>query len=166
MSIVIGIPILLFLIMFQSAVVSGLPLLSGTADIVLLALVAWSLQERVRTAYEWAVIGGLLCSVITRLPFLIPVLGYLAAAFVARFLRRQVWQTPFFVMFITTFVGTLIYHILTWVVLVFQGVPLPLFESINLVLLPSALLNLVLALPVYAIITDLANSIYPEEAET
>jgi hypothetical protein len=49
--------------------------------------------------------------------------------------------------------------------LIFKGVPLPINDSINLVILPSTLLNLLLALPIYAIVSDLAQWVYPEEVE-
>jgi len=45
------------------------------------------------------------------------------------------------------------------------GTPLPFWEAINLVTLPSVLLNLVLAVPFYAVFGDLAYYLYPEEIE-
>jgi hypothetical protein len=45
------------------------------------------------------------------------------------------------------------------------GDPLPLLQSFNLVVLPSALLNLLFAIPAYALLGDLANWLYPEELE-
>ena len=55
----LAIPIFVFLGIFQTSVVSRLPLLHGTADLVLLVVIAWSLQERVRTAWQWALMAGL-----------------------------------------------------------------------------------------------------------
>jgi hypothetical protein len=40
-------------------IASRIPLLHGSADLILLALVAWALQKRVNTAWQWALIGGL-----------------------------------------------------------------------------------------------------------
>jgi hypothetical protein len=39
-------------------------------------------------------------------------------------------------------------------------------EALSLVTLPSMVLNLMLALPVYILITDLANWLHPVEIET
>jgi rod shape-determining protein MreD len=164
MSIIIGIPVLIVLLMLQTAIVSALPLLHGTADLLLLVLAAWALQERVPLAYEWAALGGLMTGAISRLPFLVPLAGYMGVTILARLLRRQVWQTPIFAMILTTFIGTILIHALAWIVLRIEGTPLPLFDSINQVVLPAALLNLILALPVYALVSDLAQTIYPEEA--
>ena len=92
-----------------------------------------------------------------------PVFGYLIATGVARLLRRQVWQTQLLAMFVTTFATTLIYHALSLAVLQIAGRGLPISDSLTLVTLPSALINLMLALPVYALITDLAHWLYPAE---
>jgi hypothetical protein len=156
---------MLVLLMLQSAIVTSVPLLNGSADLVLLVLAAWALQERVPSAFEWATIGGILTGLVTKLPFFIPVAGYMIVAILGRILLRQVWQSPVFAMMLTTLVGTVIYHVLSWVVLSIQGVPLPIVESLNLVIFPAVLLNLVLAFPIYAVVTDLAQSIYPEEVE-
>ena len=68
-------------------------------------------------------------------------------------------------MFVATIVGTLIQQALYFVVLQIHGTPLPLSDSLSLIILPSALLNLLLSLPFYALISDLANWVYPVEVE-
>ena len=81
----------------------------------------------------------------------------------ARLFRRQVWQTPILSMFLVTFLGSLITQGLAMIAVILHGTALPLYDSINLVILPGTLLNLLLALPVYAIISDLSQLVYPEE---
>jgi hypothetical protein len=66
-------------------------------------------------------------------------------------------------MFVTTFFGTLITLGVALSALSLPRNPLPIPESINLVILPSLLLNLVIGIPIYALIGDLAKWIYPEE---
>jgi rod shape-determining protein MreD len=163
MAILLGIPILVGLIMLQTAVVSTLPLLHGTADLILLVVIAWAMQERVPSSYEWAVMAGLMIGAITAAPFYVPLVGYAAAVTIARLLRGRVWQTPLLAMLLTVFIASLLMHGMTWVVLRVQGTPLPVIDSLNQVVLPATLLNLLLAIPVYALVTDLAKSIYPEE---
>jgi uncharacterized membrane protein (DUF373 family) len=68
-------------------------------------------------------------------------------------------------MIAATFIGTLIIHAISILTLRLMGTPLPLIESLNLVTLPSALLNLLLAIPVYALLGDLASWLYPVEIE-
>lgn len=57
-GVILAVPVFLFVLMLQTTVMSTLPLLNGTADLVLLVLLAWSVQERVRSSVEWAAIGG------------------------------------------------------------------------------------------------------------
>ncbi len=165
MPILLSIPILLLVLMLQTIIVSTLPLLSGYADLVLLVLVAWSLQERARSAWIWAIIAGVMVSFVSAAPLGTPLVGYFIVTAMARLLRRRVWQTPILTMFIVTFLGSLITLGLVMGAMIFQGSSLPLGDSVNLVILPSTLLNLLLALPIYAIVTDLARAVYPEEVE-
>jgi rod shape-determining protein MreD len=163
--IVLSFPILAIVLMLQTIVVSSLPLLSGYADLMLLVLVAWALQERARSAWAWALLAGVLVSFVSAAPLGTPLAGYLVVTAIARLFRRRVWQTPILSMFFITFLGSLITHGVIMGALIFQGTPLPLGDSINLVVMPATLLNLLLALPVYAIVADLAQWVYPEEVE-
>lgn len=165
MTVLLAIPVLLLVLMLQTIVVSSLPLLSGYADLMLLVLVAWSLQARGSAPWIWAAIAGFMVGFVSAAPLGVPILGYLIVTLIARLFRRRVWQTPVFSMFVVTFLGSLITQGLTMIALLFSGTSLPIFDSLNLVVMPGTLLNLLLALPVYAVITDLAQSVYPEEVE-
>jgi rod shape-determining protein MreD len=166
MSTLLGVPIILVVVMLQTVVIRNLPLLQGTSDLVLLVVAAWSLQERVHSNFTWAVIAGLLVGFISKVPWVIPLIGYLVVSLLAQFLRRQVWQTPVLAMFITTLSGSILLPGLQWVTLQVQGVSLPLADSINLIVLPATFLNLLFALPVYALVTDFTHSVFPEEVIT
>lgn len=152
------------LVMLQTGIFSRLTLLQGSADIVLLVIVAWSIQERVKTAWQWTFIGGLLVSLVTAVPFFAPLIGYGLTTFVARLILKRIWQTPIMAMLGTTFVGTMLYHLISLGILIANGSPLPVLESLTQVTLPSAMLNLLFSLPVYTVITDLAKWVYPEES--
>jgi hypothetical protein len=165
MTVLIAIPVLGFLIILQSAIASRIPLLHGTADLVLLALAAWAVQDRVKTTWQWSLIGGMMVAFVSALSLLAVLPGYLLSSGIARALRKQLWQMPLLAMFTAVFIGTLILHTITFIVLRTNGILLPFWESFNMVTLPSALLNLLLAVPVYALIGDLANRLYPEEIE-
>jgi hypothetical protein len=164
-AIFLAFPVLVVLVIFQTVVVSRLPLLLGTADLILLALTSWALQERVKDAWIWTIIGGILVSFISAVPFYALFIGYLAITGVARILQRRVWQTPVLAMFVATFLGTLITQGLTFIFLRIKGVPIDLQDALRLVALPSLMLNLVLAFPIRAIMVDLAEWVYPVEIE-
>ncbi len=166
MSILFAFPFLGILVIVQSAVVNRMPLLHGTADIILLVVIAWSLRPRVKTHWHWTIIGGLLVSLFTSLPVYVYPAGYLLATTLTVFLRKRVWKAPILAMFSVVFIVTLFIHFLTVFTLGIQGTLLPLVEVLNQVTLPSLLLNLLLAVPIYAIIGDIADRFYPAELET
>ncbi len=66
-------------------------------------------------------------------------------------------------MLVMTFLGSLITLGMDWVALQFRTGAYPFQATLNLIIMPSMLLNMLLALPVYALINDLADFIYPEE---
>lgn len=153
------------LAILQSTIVSSMPLLKGTADLFLLFIVAWALQDRVETAWQWCLIGGLLASVYSGLPFGVFILAYLICVGIARLIKRRIWKAPFLAMLAATFVSTIIVQILALVSRIITGVNIPIIDMLNLILLPSILLNLILAIPVFSIMRDMANWLYPEELE-
>jgi hypothetical protein len=165
MATIIAIPILALLTVLQSTVVSRLPILHGTADIILLVLIAWALQDRVRSAWQWSIIGGIFVGFVTVLHFSIPLIIYLAVTGLGLIIRRRIWRSPILVMFVLTFVGSLLSHLISFVAVILRGVSMPLFDSLRLIILPSLILNLLLAAPIYAVIKDFAEWIYPEEIE-
>jgi len=158
-------PVLGLAIMLQTAIVSRINLLAGGADLMLLILTAWALQERVTTAWHWAALAGFLTASISGLPWFVPVIGYLLVVAGARLLQRRIWQAPLLAMFAVTFAGTLAMHVLSLIVLRLSGVPLPLEDSFTLITLPSVLLNLILAVPVHTLIRDLAEWLHPVSVE-
>ena len=162
----IAVPVIALAAILQSAIASRLPLLQGTTDLVLLIIIAWGLQERVRTAWIWALVGGISMMMMSAVPPLVPFSGYLAVTAFARLLQRQIWKTPVLAMFGLTIFGTLLMHLLTYIALTFSGTELPLLQSLELITLPSLLLNLLLAIPIYTLVKDLAAGLYPIKFET
>jgi len=161
----LAIPLFIVLGIFQSAVVSRLPLLQGTVDLILLVVIAWALQERVRTAWQWALIAGLVVGYLSALNMVIPLIGYLLVTGVALLLRQRVWQVPILAMLAVTFLGSLIINLMTAIYLNIIGSPYPLLDTLNLIILPSTILNLILAIPIYALVKDFSEWMYPEEID-
>jgi rod shape-determining protein MreD len=157
----VALPVILLSVILQSAVISRVYLLSGIADLPLVMLAAWSLQEEVDSAWHWAAATGLLVGFVSGIPLAVPLIGYIAIVFFARIFQHRVWQAPLLAMFSITFLGTIIVSGLSLAVLRFAGVPLPISDVLGLLTLPSVLLNMLLAIPVYAVMRDLARWVYP-----
>ena len=157
----IAFPLLALVIILQSAVISQMTLLAGYADLMLVILAAWALKAEASSAWLWALLGGVMGSFVSGLPLPVTMLGYLFVVLLAQLLRRRVWQAPLLAMFSVTFIGTLVMNLFTLLVLNLLGTPLPIGDSLGLVVLPSILLNLLFAVPVYAVMRDLAQWVSP-----
>ena len=160
---IVAFPLLLLAVILQSAVVSQVKLLSGYADLPLLVLGAWALQDRVKSAWHWAALGCIMLAFVSTMPWLVLVVGYFALVFIAQTLQRRVWQAPLLAMFSVTFIGTLFIHLLSFIVLRILGTPFVFADVIGLITLPSLLLNMLFSIPIYTFMRDLARWVYPSE---
>jgi rod shape-determining protein MreD len=152
-------------IFLQTAMVSRITLLGGTADLVLLIVTAWGLQERARFTWILAAAAGLWMGAISGAPWPLYLGIYLVVAGMARFLTRRVWQAPLLAMFAVTFIADILllssmylYRIL------FENTSLLFAESFLQIILPSVLINLILSVGILPLIRNLAARLYPAEA--
>ena len=157
----IAVPVIILSVILQSAVISRITLLSGYADLPLVMLAAWSLQDQVDSAWHWAIATGLLVGFVSGMSWFVPVAGYLAVVALAKVFQSRVWQAPLLAMFSVTFLGTVIMNILALINLRLSIGSISLLDAFGLVILPSVLLNLLFAIPVYAVMRDLAHWTYP-----
>lgn len=160
---IIAFPLLGLAVILQSSIVSQVTLLSGYADLLLIVIAAWALQDRVESSWHWAFVTSIMVGFVTRLPWPLVAIGYFAVVYMARLLQRRVWQAPLLAMFSVTFAGTLFVQLITFGYLRFSGALISFSDSLGLVTLPSLLLNMLLAVPVYAFMRDLARWVYPSK---
>ncbi len=157
----IALPVLGLAVILQSAIISRISLLAGYADVILVVLAGWALQEQVQSAWHWAVIASIFTVFVSRLPWLVVVAGYFAIVFLARMFSRRIWQAPLVAMFGVTFLGTLFLHLISFLSLNLSGIRLPFTDVLGWVTLPSLLLNMILAVPVLMVMRDLSRWVYP-----
>lgn len=166
MATILAVPIFLLLAILQSSIISRITLLQGSADLVLLVLIAWALQDRVKHAWFWAVLGGALMNYLSGLPVPILLITYMVIVIGVRLVIRRIWQVPLLMMLVGTTIGTILLLGAQYLTRVITGVMLPFGDSLSLVILPSVFLNLLFSIPVYTLVTDFANWVYPTEKET
>jgi cell shape-determining protein MreD len=134
--------------------------------LILLVLLGWVLHARVEGKWYWGLIAGFLFGIASALPLWLPIVAYLLVTALANLLQTRVWQVPIMSLYVTTIAGTFIVQGISFFYLVVTGTPLSFNESLNLIILPSVILNSLLALPVYAVIGEVANWLYPPELES
>lgn len=159
----IAFPLLGLAVILQSTIVSQVKLISGYADLPLIVLAAWALQERVKSSWHWAVTACFMLGFVSGMPWLVLAAGYLGVVFVAQTLQRRVWQVPLLAMFSVVFAGTLFMHLLSFAVLRLSGTLFSFVDVMGLITLPSLLLNMLFSIPIYTFMRDLAYWVYPVE---
>jgi len=157
----IAVPVIILAVMLQTAIVSRITLLSGFADLPMVMLAAWALQEDVDTAWHWAVATGILVGFISGLSWIVPLISYMIVVAVAQSLQKRIWQAPLLAMFAVTFLGTLALYAVSYLYLSLSGISLSLSSVLGLMALPAILLNLVLAIVIFAVMRDVARWVYP-----
>jgi hypothetical protein len=156
----IAVPLLGLAVIVQAAIVGQLTLLHGVADVVLVMLAAWALQKRVTTAFQWALLAALMASLVSRLPWFIYLPAYLGTVALGLLLQRRVWQVPMLAMFSVTFLGTVLLHGMSLVYLGLRGPAPSLPDALGLITVPSVLLNLLIAIPVFGMMRDVAHWVF------
>ncbi|MGB4596055.1 MAG: hypothetical protein WBI14_09140 [Anaerolineaceae bacterium] len=152
--------------MLQYGVVSRTTMLSGAADLILLFVAAWSLHEHNKRMWILVLLFASFVGFVSATPFFVPILVYLGIFLLSKILNIWVWRTPLLAMFLLTFVGTLFQHVLYLIVLWVTETPFDWGQAFANVTLPSILLNMLLAIPVHALVQEMARSVYPAGLET
>jgi hypothetical protein len=163
MGTLLAFPIIFILLVLQTTLFSQVTLLHGCVDLVLLWVAAWSLQKQVTSTWFWTILAAIAVAYVTAIPWFVPVISYPLITLIAKWINKRVWQSPLLMMFVVTLIGSIISNGLSYVALAFTGVTIPLKTGLVQVMIPSVLINLLLALPVFAIVRDTAQWVYPLE---
>lgn len=165
MAYLIGVPLLALLSVIQSTVLSHLQLFEGRPDLVLLAVVGWSLTGRTEEAMVWGMIGGLFLDLLSGLPFGSSAIALILVAFLVSLSEGRFWEAHLLMPLSATLVASLTFHILGMGAVLLTGRALDPSLALTRVILPSTFLNLVLALPTAQLAGGLRDRLFPPEVE-
>jgi len=159
----VSLPIMLILSVIQTVAVSRVTLMSGSADLILLAIVSWGVSEEDSSVFVWALVGGIFITFISAMPTAAIITSYLVIAGITRVIQIGLWQAPILAILLSSFIGTIAKFIIDIIALQFMGIELTLSSSIRTTLVPNLILNLFILFPIYSIMSDLAKGISPKE---
>lgn len=149
----------------QTTIFSRITMIQGTVDVVMLSYLAWVLRREAPGSWYWGLIAGMMVGFASELPVWLPIAGYLLITAGIRAVKNRIWQVPLFALFSLALLATVLLLGLQWVYLALLGSQINIGEALNIVILPSVVLNLIAAFPIYTLIGELFQFLYPEEEE-
>jgi cell shape-determining protein MreD len=151
--------------LLQVSLAWRISLLQGPADLVLLVLLAWMLQEPAKNDWRWGILAGLILSLFSSLPFWVPLTGYAITAIAVQLFETRVWQNSLLTLFTAIVVGIVCVQATTLLYLWLNANPIAIRDAFNLVTMPSIILSMILALPIYGLVGELTQLLIPSEVE-
>jgi rod shape-determining protein MreD len=161
----IGVPFLITLAILQSSVFSQLTLFDGRPDLVLMAVLSWSLAGRHIEAMFLGMIGGLFLDLLSGLPFGSHAIALVLVIYLVSFFEGRFWEAHLLMPLSVSLIASLIFHGVEIGTILLMGRSFDLTYAMTRIILPSTFLNLVLALPASQLAEGLRSRLYPPEVE-
>ena len=150
----LSVPLLALLALLQTTVFRQILFLDGGFDLLLVALVCWSML-RPAEGLAWALLGGIFADMFSGGPFGITSIAYLLVAICIGALHGRLWtHSPLAVMALALF-GTVVAHLASIALLVLFGHSLGVGYLLTYVTLPTAFLNTIASVPMYLLLRRL-----------
>jgi rod shape-determining protein MreD len=163
MAYLLGSLVMVLLAVVQSSLLNRFPFLHGTVNLILVATVSWALTGRVAEAMVWGFCGGLVLDLLSGAPFGVSSVALVVTTYLASLTEGRFWEghplAPLGVMA----VASLVYFGLTASAVWLSGHPIDPAFALTQVVLPSTLLNVLLALPAAQLAGRLRETWFPPQ---
>ncbi len=163
MSQLLAIPVMMILIGLQITLSSKFMILNGFADIVLVWLISWVVQVKIKRSWLWFIVGILSVCYISAIPWYAHLIGYLIIFLLGIFVKKRLWQSPLLSFLLTLITGSFFYYFIVFMSLKINGSPVTFGDAFPSIIMPSVILNLILAFPIYLIAKDMISWLYTKE---
>jgi len=163
MGYLIGIPLMALLAVLQTTVLGQFRLLEGAPDLILLAIIAWSLTGRSRQAMALGLIGGVLLDTLSGYPLGVSSIILVLVAYLVSLSEVRFWEAHFLIPLAAVLLGSAVFYAGNLAALAALGRSPDLGLALARVILPGTFLNLVLALPASQAAQTVEAALYPPE---
>ncbi len=158
----------LIIAMVQLGIFSNIQILSGKIDLLMLGVIAWIIQKKTELIdiIIFAIITVFFIYLISAEPIIIILGLYSLLVFVVFWSKNNIQQLPIVSMLIFSAIFTLLHLVIFGFYLQLSGIPMVAEEVFQSVILPSMIINLIAAIPMYLLVNELHRWVYPlvEEA--
>ena len=162
MTIYLVVPLLAVVTLLQSTLVSHFRIWGVFADLPLLVVVSWGVLRGPREGLIWGFVAGLMLDIFSGAPFGAATFGLMAVGLLSGLGKSTVFQSRIVLPMLAVLLATVIYDIIFLIVVWISGYPVAWLDSLFRLVLPSALLNTVLA-PVIIVIMAWLNARFGRE---
>lgn len=163
--------ILLFVLiiaMLQLGIFSNIQILSGKIDLLMLGVIAWIIQKKtvLIDILIYSIITIFFIYLISAEPVVIILGLYSLLVFVVFWSKNNIQQLPIVSMLIFSAIFTFFHLVIFGFYLQLSGIPMVAEKVFQSVILPSMIINLIAAIPMYLLVNELHRWVYPlaEEA--
>ena len=141
-----------FLMSAFDEIIAPLPRMQGQIQLVMLLVLAFSLRSDLETALIWALVGGIFSDMHSALPLGASAAALVIIAYASNSVARQLYRIRVITLLLLTFAASSAYLAFNFVALLLLGLRYDPLLFVQLVALPTALLNMLAALPTYALV--------------
>jgi len=149
----------------QTTAMPHLAIAGVKPNLMLLVVISGSLLYGLKGGSIWGFFGGLGLDVFSGAPFGVSTLALLVIGFLASLGEKSIFRTHLAFIPLTALIATPVYHLVCLSLLQVMGWPISWTDSLIRIVLPSALLNTALMLPVYGAMNWLHRRLAQAEIE-
>jgi rod shape-determining protein MreD len=153
--------LVLLLIFLQATIVARVGILGMTPNLMLVAVVSWSMLRGINEALVWAFAGGVGLDLVTGLPLGSSALALMPPCFLASIGHSRLVSGSILLPALVVVLATPIYGWIVMLTLQLRGVPLDWAAATLQVIGPEIIANLVIVPIVYPLLRWLARSARP-----
>jgi rod shape-determining protein MreD len=168
----ISLPVLVLAVVLQVTVVPQFSYLGGRPDLVLLFVMAWTLNSSLEEGVVWAFVGGILNDLLSAMPTGASVFGMVILVFAIHLIRRQIYRVSIISLVWITLLGSFFHQLSLLVIMLltgFQAAGLGRFgigvlaSDLTYVIFPTMVYNLLVIFPVYWIVRRIQKRVGREK---
>lgn len=149
MGFFLALPILAVAAALQTSLTKQIRLLGGEPELVLLLVLAWSINNNLDENVVWAFVGGICLDLLSGAPTGASVPGMLIMVFGISGLGQQVYRIGIVILVGLVFIGTLVQQTVFIIITSLAGYASFSLEAIGYVVMPTLVYNLFFIFPVY-----------------
>lgn len=151
MSLWVAFPLVALLAIMQTSLVPRLTVGAARPQLVMTWIVCWAVVRGRGEAMSWAIFGGLLLDLLSQMPPGAHLLAMTAVVFIADLGHKVMQGSTALFASAAVFAASLAYGIVLLGVLAVAGHPIQLADTVILNILPGAVLNLAVLIPIFVV---------------